>query len=422
MLMFGFKKRKEKERWMSEFTPSFGTADEFCAKYEQNDEAIVIGKSDDREIRVSISDGSVNKVVILNDSFTSVHKDVVAPILLKGNLSYIIYDEKGLHYDALAETMRSMGYDVQLIDLSDDDNASRINLFETVNITGNPHLLSVVLANSIQCDEQEVDVAYNLLMAMMHFVLSRSGVVDAKELDSLFRQIVTNDNEVMSELENCPGSREHIAQVYNVEADITESVIRKLSDSLFNSMVIKTTEPNVFAITMHHKKTATFIKRVPKQYSYLITALMLNLEESKTMCESNGVTTLIIDSSEEEWYHQDLLHRFHDEDDGVDASCCAIVAIKKKLCINENNDDRLLVYMHSEDSATNDFVYNVLKFKYYPSEERDECSKKYFRDKELPEEILNRAPITIDELKTMSDCLVIDVAHDIKPFRCDRLA
>ena len=77
--------------------------------------------------------------------------------------------------------------------------------------------------------------------------------------------------------------------------------------------------------------------------------------------------------------------------------------------------------MHSDDVATKEYVMDALKVKNQMNEdELKEISEKHFKKKQIPEAVLNSTPITIEELDTIQDCIVIDTKKTARPFRCDK--
>ena len=418
--MFGSKKQKIMEKWANEFVPSFGTTDEFYKKYYQNCSMLAVGRLNNKKICIPLSNNDSNKIVVINDDLDSIHDDIVAPILLKGEMSYMVYDADGKHYAAMARTMRMMGYDVQLIDLASEEHISRINLFEIINITKDPHSLSVVLSNAIGGDEAETDAAYNLLMAIMKCNLAKRGAINAVEVDHMFKQIANGDTAALDELEGCQDAREHIMRVYEVDVAVKVAAINKMAEKLFSSLLDKTKHPNVFAITMHSKKTATFIKAVPEQYRYMMTTMLLNLEMSNAMCECDGITTLILDTSEESWYDKRLLTIARSTMDDLKNGCFATIEIMKAIDENRKSEDGLLIYMHSNDLATNVFVRDNMRLMNYTNEVA-ELSKMHFGGQDLPNIVLERAPIDIDELKAIDGAIIIDMSYEMKPMLTDNV-
>ena len=82
---------------------------------------------------------------------------------------------------------------------------------------------------------------------------------------------------------------------------------------------------------------------------------------------------------------------------------------------------KLIIYMHSDDIDTKKYVYCYLPMDMQLSaSEKEEVSKRYFKGK-MKESALMVSPITMEELGSIDDCIVIDTSRNVRPFRYERL-
>lgn len=416
-----FKKRNARKRAMRDFRPAFGILEDFEKKYANGSDFITIGKFGDHNVNVAINGGAAKKITIINDNEESIFNHCIAPIVAQGKMSYIVYDESGECYERLAEQMREKCYDVQLVDLANEEHPSRINLFEIVNITREPRYLAKFLADTLELENEEKAVAQSLLLAMMQYELAEHGIIDIVALNDLFNQLKMGDETGMLSVENCQYARANILNVYEANSETREAAFQALSEKFFDLAVDKVKNPNIFAITMHNKHSVMFVKKVPEQYRFLVTALMFNLEASNTICGLEGVGTILLNNSEEDWMQQKMLDKIRVESNDVDNGCYFAIDIKKVIDAKAAKNNELFVYMHSTDVATNTFVYNHLKLKNFSDEEQREIAKRVFGSKKLQSEVAERASMDMNEMKSIDGAIAIDVTHEVKPILFDRV-
>jgi hypothetical protein len=211
-------------------------------------------------------------------------------------------------------------------------------------------------------------------------------------------------------------------KIVNTPAEVKASVFTKVENKLFDQYYDMLVNPNVFTVTMHNKKTVLFIKRVPGKYRGLVTAMLFNLRASGVLCGDDGLSTMLISTSEDAWYSKTLFDKVCSESDLEDGRNIASMFVKKAIDPNADlKNDPIVVYMHSDDVSTKEYIYDALKVKNQMNEEElKEISIKHFKKKPIPENVLDSAPIAIDELDTMQDCIAIDPLKMARPFRCDR--
>lgn len=418
--MFGFSKRNKKEAAKIEaavnaFTPSFGDANDFVRAYG-NSEGVVIARCDGEDVVIS-----AGNVLIINDDQDSVVNQCVVPMVDKSNLSCAIYDPDGVYQKALGDVLKKEGYELNVIDLNDEAHKSRIDLFETANITRNAYWTAFVLAEALKCeDKYETKVAQNLFMAMMQYALSDNKKITVESLSQMFESVRARDEWLLEKLHACSASVDYIEEVDGANSDVLENVFTKIESALFVSALDKIKKPNVFTVSAHKVKSAFFIKRVPEEYRWLVTIFLFNFKITSIVCGKNKVNSLIIDASNDDWYDREVLEMIRQGTDSLTDKCAITVAIKGT--VSSNDDEQFVVYMKSGEKSTKDYVYNWLTVRnQLTRDEKDKVSIQFFDVKPIPENVLNSAPITRKELDKIGDCIVIDVSKKVKAFRCERL-
>lgn len=417
--MFGLFKKKEKVV----FSPSFGNAEDFVNLYcGEGEECVTIGYREDHgNINIATSNHKTNNITIINDRKESIRDNCVAPILKQRKFSYVVYDPTGEYYERLSSKLETNGYETRLIDICDNENWDRIDLFETANITKNPYWTSILLAGSIGCETHEIFAAHSLFMAMMRYLLEKTEKINIIDMYDLFIKIKNNDKQILSEMRSMLETQRYIDRAFSNDPNITKDIFEKIQNNLFKTAIYKANNPNIFTVTAHKKKTALFIKKVPYEYQYLITALMFNLKASSILCSHGKTSVFLIDSAADEWYKKKLLDKICDES-GMKKGVANIL-IRDKIDIDSVvNEKPILVYMHSNNDATKEFVYNYLTVNsIYSQEEKNDISKRFFKGKPLSNEVLSSSPINIEMLNDFDDSVVIDTSMNAKPFIMSKL-
>lgn len=415
---FGFAKKK--------FIPTFGKVEDFARAYADGEKPLIIGTANGISVSVDANDAPTNNIVILNDDNISIAQQCVIPIVRQGTLSYVVYDPSGSYHSALAPILRSKGYDVQLVDLSDEENQSRIDLFEIANITKNAYWTSLILSGSIKCEGAEVAVAKHLFMTLMQYLLDTSGKITIENMKDLFTSLRAKDQDVIQQITNTKSANQYWVQFMNADPATRIAVYKKMSVRFFKAIENKVKNPNIFTVAMPKKQTALFIKEIPPQYKYLITTMLFNLKAASVVCGDGSTNTLIVDSANDKWYNRKLLDRVCSESGNAMSRGVASIYIRDVLYADsfmDTHNGQLWIYMHSNDDATKASVYNNLTVRTQLSQdERVALSKQFFNGKKIPEDILNSAPINREELDNLNDCIIIDTCHKVRPIRCDRLS
>lgn len=405
------------------FAPKFGSADSFTEAYLTGEEHVTIGRCGEETVGVTAIDPPADNIVVINDNPDSVMRQCVMPTVLQGKLSYVVYDPDGVYHEQLAGRMRLRGYDIQVVDLSDAEHSSRIDLFEIANITKNPYWVSVILSGSLKCNRQEIPVAHNLLMAMMQYLLAKKNRIYVNDMAELLDKVISIDTTVLKEMHDCPASKEAILNVAKASHNLLLVIAKRLKKFFFDGAVHKAKNPNIFTVTSHKKQTVTFVKKVPAEYRYLTTAMLFNLKASSIVCGAGDVSTLIIDTSADAWYNRALLSKVTAEAGSAMDKGVGYMAIRPNASGTlEPNKHQILIYMHSDDQVTKDYVYGYLKVGGTSAVQKQEGMSQFFRGKDAIENAMNAAPISLSELDSLKDCIVIDTSGAVRPFRCDRLA
>ena len=248
--MFGFKKRnKSKPEAKAEqitntevktnkslYTPVFGTLEDFLASNKG-------------------ADGSLfgNNITVINDDKFSVAHQCIMPAILKGNLSYVVFDPDGKYYDEMRDRLVSIGYDVQQVDFDDELNRARVDIFEAVNITRNSYWLAFILAGSIKCDSKEIPVAHSMFVAIMQYLLSSRQSVTIKGVKEVFDSIKSGNTVIINDLASCPESKSSFTKFTEATKEVRESVMKKAAMYFLHTAIRKAHNPNVFAMTTHKK-------------------------------------------------------------------------------------------------------------------------------------------------------------------------
>jgi hypothetical protein len=428
-----FKRKKKKDAQAVENTvvqeqkkemPVFGTADHFMNTYVSNEHNLAIGRQGDRLITVTADSAPTNDIIVINDDWTSTVRQCIMPTIAQRQLSYVVYDPNGDCYNRVASTMKAKGYDVQLVDFeAEGENAARIDLFETANITKSPYWTSILLTSAINCEGDEIVVAHSLLMAMMLYGLELDQHIEIGELVDVFHRIKNNDKVTMLEVKSCKDADQYIKEFETAPEKLRKTVLKKVEENFLIPSIEKVTKPNIMTITAHNRQSIIFVKRVPKKYRYLATALMFNLTTSSVFHEGKGITTLVIDSASDDWYNRALMKKI-----------CKEASLGRKIAhmrIRKSLEDgrplsaekkQLVIYMHSDNQNTKDYVYNCMLVKSQLSyEEQAQISKEIYKGKPIPDSILDSSCVTMEDLDNMTDNVVIDTSKAARPFRCERL-
>jgi hypothetical protein len=432
-----FKKKKKEEKKISvtpisksknkpeHEMPMFGTADHFMKTYITGEQHIAIGKSGEDLVTATANSEPINDIIVINDDWTSVIQQCIVPTITQRRLSYVVYDPNGDCYARVGSAMKARGYDVQLVDLEDEENLSRVDLFEVANITKSPYWTSIMLTGAIRCEQNEIVVAHSLLMAMMLYSLELDQRIDIKDMVALFDRIKANDKHALLEIKSCKDADQYIRAFECALPALRASVMAKVEERFLRPATLKVSHPNILTITAHKKQTIIFIKRVPKQYRYLITALMFNLTASSVLCEGQDVTTLVIDSMSDEWYNRSLLNKICKESGSAMGQKVAYMRIRKSLEDQRPlsaDKKQLLIYMHSDSENTKEYIHNRLLIKnQIAPDEQEQISKSRYHGKAIPVDVMNSSSVSIEELGHLNDCVVIDTSKQVRPFRCERL-
>ena len=187
----------------------------------------------------------------------------------------------------------------------------------------------------------------------------------------------------------------------------------------------KTDKLSFIAITIIFKKNIIFVKRVPKEYRYLVTMLMFNLAATSVMYEGQGATTLIIDSACDEWYNRAFFKKICDDAGFSENKKLAYMKIRGSLDnkkVFDGTKKQIIIYMNSNSNKTKEYVHDCLLVRNQLSEkEKAELSVAKYDGKPIPDKVLNSEGILMEELGEFTDCIVIDTSGETRPFRCDRL-
>lgn len=428
--MFGFFKKKKngetakpsKAANVSKYVPVFGSPDNFVKLYRQGDEHIVLGRNQGTNVGVTAIDPPGDTIYVVNDDADSILRQCVIPTVEQSKLSYIVYDPEGRYQEYLSAQMKARMYDIQVIDFN-TENKSRIDLFEVVNITRNTYWTAIMLAGSIKCEAKEVKIAHDLFMTMMEYLLEKNGVVTIDTMTELFNKLMVYDKNTMLDMEQCAPARPSLLRLVNADAKCRASVYNKANTLFFKEMFGKLKNPNIFTVTSHKRKTVTFVRKVPAKYKNLITNMLFNLKVSSVVCGDGSASTLIIDTASDEWYNRKLLAHMTAEAGEVMDKSVATIHIRPTTNDLIVNDKQMLVYMHSDDAQTNGFVLDLLKAKNQLNQtEQMELAATIFNGKPLPQDALEAAPISLMEMVSLKDQIVIDMSMKAKAFRCNRLA
>ena len=411
--MFGKKKEK------ATYVPSLGTAEQF--KNEYKDEHLVIGVSAGNKVYIGANQTPCNNVVVINDNQRSVERQCVIPLIEQGELSYVVYDPNGTYRESLESKMKSIGYDVQLIDFDCEENMSRVDIFEVANMIKNPYWASVILSGSMKCTKEEVAPVHNLFMAIMQYLLAANKKVNIVDMYALFKKIQSNDQGLLLDMIHCAASSKYVNKFNECDEEMKASVCKKLTDRFFKTAWNKCVNPNVFTVTTHKQKTITFVRRVPQKYQYIITMLLFNLMASRVISGEKSLNTVIIDPSNETWYNKELLNNVCKESNGVLSN--GVIRVNVKSVVDELSEDSLYLYMHADDEHTKKIIMeNLTVDRQTTDQEKREISVKFYRKKPLPNDVLAMTPLTVEELDKLRHCLVIDPTYKTKAFMCERLA
>ena len=194
--------------------------------------------------------------------------------------------------------------------------------------------------------------------------------------------------------------------------------------NFFQIAMFKARNTNIFAVTAHQKKTVYFIKKTPKKYNFLLTALLFNIKSTNVLCANNEVCTAIIDVQNDNWYNQGLLDRICDEAEvshGVmELHIRDSIGTMDNPCINDN---QLLIYMCTNDYTTKRYIQHCTKIKNtYSEQELKSLEEMNFAKFGIPHNVYDAAPITMEELDNMGrDCIIIDMTKKVKPIKCTKL-
>lgn len=232
--MFGFFKKKEKveknnkSAYSQKYTPMFGNADDFMKLYRSGEENIVLGRNQGSNVGVTAIDPPADSIYIVNDDEDSILRHCIIPTVEQSKLSYVVYDPTGKYQEYLSAQMKARMYDIQVVDLNDESNRSRIDLFEVVNITKNSYWTSIMLAGSIKCEAKEVKIAHNLFMTMMEYLLAKKGKVDIELMSEVFNKIEVYDKTTLLDMEKCNAAQPSLLRLINANPDDRASVFIRL--------------------------------------------------------------------------------------------------------------------------------------------------------------------------------------------------
>ena len=424
--MFG---KKKKINPIESYKPEFGSAEEFLDAYN-GEKNITIGKVDDLKIKICGDKKPCNEITIINDVQKSVDNQVVIPLLKEKTMSYIVYDPYNTYQNETIEMFENSGYDVQIVDIGNNDCLSRVNIFEIANITKNSYWLSVILSSSIKCSEDEKPVAHALLMSIMQYLIHTNNTIDIVSLYKVFKSVRNEETEIWRALQSCPGSQSEIVKVWKAPAEIRNSVYEKILNNFFKTAITKTNNPNIFAATAHKKNTVYYIKRIPKKYSYIVTILLFNIKMSNIVFNQGKPSTVLIDAMDSGWYNELLVRKIENEI-GTNTGIINL-QIRDSIGTPERpyvRDNQLVVFMQSEDEISKKYIIHSLKTKELIS--REELSntvdgmltkKKQRKNKEsIVDQLLDVSAVSMEEFENMTDSIVIDTSKAVKPFRCNRM-
>lgn len=419
--MFGFSKKNENElNKKMKFIPKFGTGDDFISAYSTGDDHFVIGKRKESDITITLDKIPCKEITIVNDDDYSIRYQCVVPMVKQGRFTYVIYDPDGKHYDALANMMSNMGYDVQIIDMESEENVSRVSLFEVANIANAPYWISIILSEMIDCDDNEKIVAHNTFMAMMQYLLIIKKNIEINEMYDVFSKIKERDLEIFNAMNDCEESQSYVMDLMATDEDLKDRIFEKIENRFFKPNTPKTTNPNIFTIAAHKKKTIFFVRRVAKQYRHLMTAMLFNLTFLNYICGQGDVSTLVI-NGEEEWYDKELLKKVCNDAESAGYKSVMFVNIKNTIDESET-EDTLLVYMHTYDDKTKKLILDCLTVRNQCNrDDLAQISSDFYKGKRIPEYVLNLTPILFEDLVNVNDCIVIDTTYQTKAFRCDSI-
>lgn len=429
--MFNFLKKRKKNKneevvaqdqknngTENQFAPKFGSSQDFMDAYMKNGVHVVIGHDGENEVGVSIIDPPGDTMFVVNDNFDSVLNQCVAPTVLQEKLSYVIYDPEGKYSESLGTKMRLRGYDVMVVDFADPENKSRLDLFEIANITRNPYWLSVILSGSIKCEKNEIAIAHNLFMSAMQYLLAEKGKLTVEDFCDVCQKIVAIDVDVLRAVRECSTSKDYIEELAKYDMDILRAAYDKISNRLLAGMTLKAKNPNVFTVMAHKKQNVIFVRRVPKEYRYLMTVMLFNLKTSNVVCGYGDVSTLIIDTANEKWYNKAMLKKVTDEAGAIMDRSVGMMTIRGAIDDEAKaNNNQILIYMHSDDVATREHVFGYLRVGGHQFTHTDTKEKGI----NVLEDAMNAAPIPFEELDKLTANIVIDTSGAVKPFMCDRL-
>lgn len=425
MGLFDFFKKKKKnmveepKKPSKIYYPEFGSFLDLQKLYPGNESHVVIGKCSDQSINLNFGKNSGETIQIINDDQFSITHQCVVPIVTQGKLSYVIYDPDGSYYDALADRMRTIKYDVQLVDLADPQHRSRIDLFEIANITKNAYWVALMIAGSIKCNASEIKVSHNLLMGMLQYLMFKNKRATIEELYPLFVAIKNNDEQRVALIKNCVDSKQYMEQYYLASEEVRKSVIDKIDNLFFKIVFPKAKDPNIFTVMAHQKKTVLFIKSVPTKYKSLLTILLFNLKNANVLCGHGEMSTLIINSNNQ-WYNEPLLAKACSEAGAIANKGTATLYIADKYDAAVQAD--IIAYMQSKDQNTQNAIYDMIKLKNYPEADKMDIASAKFKGEPIPDESLEAAPISMNTFLEIAGCILIDTKKRVRPVQCDRLA
>ena len=406
-----------------EFSPVFNFADNFIATYCNKEPSVPVGKYNGREIDVAIGALKCNDILVVNNNENAICEKHIAPMLKRGGASYILYDKTGKYYEQFAPMMKSNGYDVQLIDFTDESNPSRIDIFEVLNTIKNPYWLSIIISSSIKCNAQELKVAHNLFMAMFEYLFSGTEAVDFVTLYGLFNNIRNKDMNTLNAIIQCEKARKFMMLLTKSEQSVIRSTYEKADNLFFKNVFAKVKEPNIYTMATHQKKTVFFVKPVPARYKVLSTILMMNIKTANVICGYGKPSTVLVKFKGESWYHEALLDKVCDDVGNMSNSVAELTFSDTvgDATYRSTHGKQLIVFERTDDKLTKEFIIEQTKIKNWSKDGQMFISDGYFDGKPIPAYALEASPLTYNELDTLNDCIVIEPCDVSDPFRCDYL-
>jgi len=428
--MFGFSKKKKANKANEQvknnqgFAPSFGSVEDFEKRYNDGATYMAVGRKDGKLIGLSASSAPANNIFLINDNEELAREHYILPLMKQSLSSFVIYDPTEAYYNASADFLHENGYDIQIVDLEDPEHGSRIDLFEVANITRNTYWTSLILSGSVRCNQNEILPAHNLMMAIMQYLLDTKQKITVTETAKLLQGLLGEDSvKTVEDIEACPAARQYIEKFKASDDDIKHTVCEKIYTHFTRVGYKKLRNPNIFTVAVPKKKTAVFIKDVPAQFRFLITAFLFNLKAVSVLCGDGNVNTVIVNTSEEDWYNKALLDRVCGESAAMMTRGSAVISLKSKLGKEAaESTDKILLYMHADDEDTKKLVYCYLPMDMQLSDqEKETVSQTFYKGKGVPEDVLRMAPIELKELDAFENMLVIDASRATRPFRCEKI-